>query len=406
MKIRLKIRPKFLMLFFIISFGLSFFNIFPNNEFIGISIEDLSLLFAVACGILTWIILIKLPNPKFEFKWIMLSVALIVLFSSYQSHALFGQALLSGILVQRTFFVWALMYFPLKKAFYYNWFDEKDIKNLIRAIGIIELILFISQYFLYDKIQFLSVNTGNRYGDLRFYFQPIFIDLLFCFEVDNIINNSNKKEKINSIVLIALCLFEVMIVQKFRMTTMGLIICMIFALLIAKGNLKKRLFYFVLIIIAGILILNTTMAQDILFTIFKDNSSTSTLSIREEGRDLYLNMLSNHPILGGGFPHESCYAAKRAAGIFKEIYLVDNGIFGFAYIYGGIGLIWVIALWAKLIKNGFKIFKNDGNLFFLVFPFFFVITCINEVHWYWNNGFMILVLFIVMQSNKLKNQIK
>lgn len=402
MKIKIKIYN--IIMFIVFSLGLSCFNLFDEKGVFGISIDDIGLVVAAFWGLFIWYKLKNIPNPKFEYKWWCISVCALVLFSSLQSHLLFGQPLFLGIRVQRAFLIWSLLYFPLQKAISCGWFKKQDIQSIVRCIGIIELILFISQYFLYDKVVFLYTNVGERYDDLRFYFQPIWIDLMLIMELDNYVNTGKKKEKIKSVILIMLSLFEVMVVQKFRLTSMALIICIVMGLLIAKGKVSKRLYNVVLIGIILAVLYNTTLVQDVLSELFNESSNDSTLSIREQGRELYLNTLLKHPILGGGFPHEECLSAYRAAGVFKNIFLVDNGVFGFAYIYGGVGCIWLITLWGKMLSKGIKILKNSGRIFYFIFPLFFVITATNEAHWYWMNGFMVLVLFLTLQSENFQSE--
>ena len=54
----------------------------------------------------------------------------------------------------------------------------------------------------------------------------LLLDFLFMIEMDFLLNKYNsKREKIKSGITIVLILFEVMIVQKFRLTTMALICC-------------------------------------------------------------------------------------------------------------------------------------------------------------------------------------
>lgn len=396
---KVKVNIKLLVLFIVISGGLSFYHLInPDFKLASVNIEDIVLVFSAMWGLYTWINLLHRPNPKFAYWPWMIGILFLIIASSWQSLNLFNQSFWLGFRAQRNIFVWALLYFPLSKSMCYDKFTLENVKNMIRLIGIIELVLFISQYFLTGKISFLYANMGTRYESVRYYFQPVLLDLLLFVELDNLLKIKGKN-KIASIIIIVTIIFEVMVVQKFRLTSLSLILCCAFGVLIVKRGIKIKFVYFLLAFIALGVILNTTMFQDLINTfMFKE---TSTLGIREAGRELYIQNLTYHPIFGGGYPHEQSYAACQAAGFFKNIFLVDNGVFGLTYIYGGVGIVWIITLWFRQLKNGYNLYKKNGMLLYLLFPLFFVITGINEVHWFWQNGFMIFVLFIVMQEKEV-----
>ena len=82
------------------------------------------------------------------------------------------------------------------------------------------------------------------------------------------------------------------------------------------------------------------------------------------------------------------------------MYLVDNGVFGFIYIYGGVGIIWIAALWTKLIKMSRKVFENKNITYFLLFYLFFIVTCINELHWYYDSGIGVFILSLCILDAK------
>ncbi|MEL7647940.1 MAG: hypothetical protein AAGU76_07590 [Sedimentibacter sp.] len=398
MKIRFK--KQLIFMFIIIATGLSYFYLIDSDSsVVGIGVDDIALIFASAWGVYIWLILYKKPNPKFEYAvWMLCTIILIVL-SSWQSYNLYGQNISLGIKVQRTFLVWAILYFPIRKAFYYQLITIQGIKYVIQIIGIIELVLFIGQYLLSDSVSFLYVDQGLRYGTVRYYFQPILIDLLYFVEFDNFIMLKGRKKIVSSVLLIT-CLLEVMVVQKLRLTSIALILCIMIGTFIAKGSIKKKFMYIIIASIFFLILFKTILVQDVLNELFYSSSHTSTLSIRESGRALYLSSLTNHPLLGGGYPHEECYAAYTAAGLYSKIYLVDNGIFGFMYIYGGIGLVWLVTFWFKMLLKGWNLFKKSKYMAYLLFPIFFLVTGINEMHWYWMNGFMILIFFLALQEQE------
>ena len=109
-------------------------------------------------------------------------------------------------------------------------------------------------------------------------------------------------------------------------------------------------------------------------------------------------MIAQHPILGAGYPY--IQKALEAAGYNKAIFLSDNGVFGYIYIYGTLGAMWVIMILRKLIKMSVNIFKQMNETYFLFFYLFFIITSVNEIHWYWETGFGIFILSVLLLEEK------
>ena len=242
----------------------------------------------------------------------------------------------------------------------------------------------------------MVVHTAKRYGDIRYYFDPILLDLFLIRNLNNFVND---KKKASSIFFIILILFEVMVVQKYRLTSVALILTTVIGLFVGKTNVIKKMGYIFLAAIFSVFMLNTRLVQDLISEVTVTNK-TYTYSIRETGRKLYLNTVHHHPILGGGYPKTT--RALIAAGAYNNIIFSDNGVFGFMYIYGGVGLIWYITLWISMLLKGFKIYKKKKNIIYLLFPMFFLMTCINELHWYWHHGFIIFILFLTLFEREIK----
>ena len=106
-------------------------------------------------------------------------------------------------------------------------------------------------------------------------------------------------------------------------------------------------------------------------------SQSDTLTIRAQGRELYLESLTHHPIFGCGYPHEDCIAACNAAGFNQGIYLVDNGIFGFAYVYGLLGVGWLISLWIYYMRRATKLATKKANYMYVLYMGMNIIICLS-----------------------------
>lgn len=397
---KIKTDKVIIMFFFILISSQSYFYLIDDKlEILKIQPSDLALIFA-----LFWAAFIlgsyqKLNLKRMQFAGYMVFFAALIFLSGLQSQLLFGQSIKYGLIQQRRLLIWIFVYFAIELALIKGKFNYEQLVSMIRIIGRIELAIYISQYFLYDYIHFLYVSVSSRYNDVRFYFTPTLLDFLFMIEMDFLLNKYNsKREKIKSGITIVLILFEVMIVQKFRLTTMALICCFVLCVLIKRFS-KAIKFIYVMIAVLGIcILLNTTMFRDIIEQFSLGFTDYGHFGIRADARKLYLEMLAKHPFLGGGYPYIE--DALEASGYYKRMYLVDNGVFGFIYIYGGVGIIWIAALWTKLIKMSRKVFENKNITYFLLFYLFFIVTCINELHWYYDSGIGVFILSLCILDAK------
>lgn len=397
---KIKTDKVIIMFFFILISSQSYFYLIDDKlEILKIQPSDFALIFA-----LFWAAFIlgsyqKLNLKRMQFAGYMVFFAALIFLSSLQSQLLFGQSIKYGLIQQRRLLIWISVYFAIELALIKGKFNYEQLVSMIRIIGRIELAIYISQYFLYDYIHFLYVSVSSRYNDVRFYFTPTLLDFLFMIEMDFLLNKYNsKREKIKSGITIVLILFEVMIVQKFRLTTMALICCFVLCVLIKRFS-KAIKFIYVMIAVLGIcILLNTTMFRDIIEQFSLGFTDYGHFGIRADARKLYLEMLAKHPFLGGGYPYIE--DALEASGYYKRMYLVDNGVFGFIYIYGGVGIIWIAALWTKLIKMSRKVFENKNITYFLLFYLFFIVTCINELHWYYDSGIGVFILSLCILDAK------
>lgn len=221
--------------------------------------------------------------------------------------------------------------FSYKKALESGNIRYSTLFEALKIVAFLELFLFILQYLIAPSFMFLHVNTSTRYGGLRFYFMPTLLDFLFMVEADKLLDKKRSHQKrLLSAVTCLLVIFETMVVQKFRLTSIALLICLALAMYIKRSGIDTKIVYTFLGVVLFVLLLNTTMAQDLIYQIKSGFSDYGHFGVRLDGRKLYLSMIAQHPILGAGYPY--IQKALEAAGYNKAIFLSDNGVFGI-YIY-------------------------------------------------------------------------
>ena len=321
--------------------GQSYLYLFDTSvKVFGVPAADIPLALACFWGFITWISLKEDENLKFRFGWLLSSPIVLALLSAGQASRLFGQSFSAGFLVQRQFFVWGFLYF-----------------------------------------------------------QPALLDMAFLFCVARLFLEKNGRSiSLTVCLLIAFAvLFDIIVVQKYRLTSVGLIVCVVLAVVLAKMGVERRLVVTVAVLVLFAAISTTHMSQDVTSAFFRGDS---TLDIRKIGRELYCSSVANHPLIGCGIAHESSSAVYAAARFYRNIFFVDNDVPALIDIYGLAGLFWMAALWIKMLRMGWILNAGVYSSFYLLVSLFFVITSINEAHWYWMNGFELLMLFIVFMEGK------
>ena len=122
------------------------------------------------------------------------------------------------------------------------------------------------------------------------------------------------------------------------------------------------------------------------------------MEIRDVAKELYFSRLLNSPenfLFGYGFLTSGYSDMVRFAGAQKAIYIVDNGIFGFIYSYGLLGVIFAATLFLKSIKLALKFFNNRGELLPFMFILLNIVLSYNIVFWWWKSEWVFCLIFCV-----------
>lgn len=373
-----------------------FYLIDVEASIMGIAYGDIGLV-VVFMWSLYWIIIYTRmkDKPKFNSMFWFLSSFLLVVTSAFQGTRLYDQSLWFGIRAQRMILIYSLLYFSTIIYCYKNKISADELRKILYNSACIQLVLFLTQFLLVNNVHFLHAEIAYQQRGLRIYYLPVMLDLLFIFALDDFVRFKNKKKFISMVVVICV-LLDTMVAQKFRMTSVGLLIIAFIFFLLIRTETTHKLFYLIVGAVFFGIIFNTAFIQGVIEAIF--GGQDKNLILREQGRAHYLISFIQHPIFAGGYPHPSSMKAVHAAGIDRGILLVDNGLFGLLFIYGGIGALWFITFWIKQLLYGWKYRKSTNQLALFLFPLFFLVTGLNEAHWYWNFGFATLALFNALQD--------
>ncbi|OKZ64326.1 MAG: hypothetical protein BHV88_20140 [Clostridiales bacterium 41_12_two_minus] len=387
----LKIRKSYTLLAFAIFISENCFYLFEDDIY-----KDIGLVIVLAWSLWTMIKFKNKKNPPFRFGMCILFTLVLMLTSSLQSRLLYNQSILLGIRPQRYWITWAMTYFPIRKLMYLDYITFDDLKGLLYKIGILELILYTGQYLLAENIVFLHVHSYSTYSTSRFYFSNILLCLVLFMRLNDIFNKQNVKR---NMFFIAWIILDIIQIGKMRMTFIAVSTAILLGIIMwRRGGNYKILSVFVIAIGVG-LVSGSEVVQSILPAL-NGTGRSDTLEIREIGRNFYLDVIKNHPILGGGYINTQWRPAYIASRQSEGITWVDNGIFGFMYFYGGIGLAWAMVLFGKTLSLGRRVKNNMNEYVYLLTPIYWLVAMVSEAHWYFIS-FMVFVLLICLMEDRL-----
>lgn len=375
----------------------------PSNS---VHLDDYGIVLFLIWG---YIILKKYKDVKigkYKFKWLILFVFILALVSSIRSFQLYGQPIFMGIRPQRMFIVLFLAYFPLMKILKSNSKFYFQLEKILFIVGGFELVLYIAQYLLYNKVIFLHVPISQRFGDVRLQFSSSIIFILPFFVVNNLVNNY--KVKINSCFLIIILFYD-FIVIKARLATLGLVATLLIIFIIQRKTIKMKILLSIFgSMLLSIIILSSSIVQSYLAVLNPTYvSNDQNAKIRSEGKKFYLNELKGYEILGRGYINILFKNAYKHSGMEKKYLFVDNGIFGIYFLYGLIGVAWVIILILKFYKYSIRSYLKKNNYLFLGFSIYITLLLPNIIYIYWGWGpfYTAILMAMVESDNNRENNI-
>lgn len=339
---------------------------------------------------------IKTGMPYFVFETI--AVIILCILSAYQANRLFGQSIILGIRPQRFFIVIMLSYFTIRKLFIAEKINIEKLKRAIINFALLEAVLSIIQQLVYNYFVFMYCMVNQRYGSVRLYLSSSVITLAMFFAMEGIINKKHFKK---NLIMVIVGLIYMLLVIKGRLTTISTISALVVGFLLMKGFSARKLFYAIIVISLLFGFTRTEMYRDLSDAIEIENGAIGgdTLDIRNAGREHYFNRLDNNPFLGGGYPSELYVPAASAAGIYNNIMLNDNGIFGLMYVYGYVGLIVFVIFFFRLLYLAWKVYRDNSFYSVLMYITLIAVQAVNIVSWYWqNDGTFVLLLVMCMSE--------
>ncbi|EKQ56944.1 MULTISPECIES: O-antigen ligase family protein [unclassified Clostridium] len=362
--------------------------------------DDIPLALSVLWSIFVLAKYKKVKIKSYMFRTEIVFVLVLVILSSIRGMQLYGQSILLGIRPQRFFLILFLMYFPLTKFICASEKNRIDLQKVISCLGIMALTIYTVQYFLVSKVLFLYVPESSRYGGTRLHFDSTLISILFFFVIENIFQKRQMKK---NIIILSLLIFYNIFIIRGRLAILAIALSSAAMILLWKKNLLIKIPGIIFgVIILGCL-LTTPLISQYASVLDKNIRNTDpNYIIRELGKENYLNQLKDSPVLGRGYINELNEKAYLAAGVDKQYYLNDNGITAFVYMYGIIGGVWVICLFAKMYIYGFKMYSKQNKYMYVAYIIYLTILLPNILQFYWGFGPIYIVIIMIYLEVNLK----
>ena len=343
-----------------------------------------------------------LNRERYYFGHNILFFIIMALYSSIQAYFMYGQSIVHTFLLQRNVIAGFLLYFVIMWYINHKSFELESLTKMIFFLGFLELTLYIVQYLLINQVRFLQANYTIRMNEVRMNLDAIAVPFVIFYSLNNIYKNKQITWK--EIVPLAAGLFYSFIMAKTRIVLVAYTVAFIAGYLLwKKGGKKKIVVLFVLVAFVCYL------TQTELFSLLIDglNNVDPSAQTRTIGRELYIQRIIEHPLLGSGYIFSGNAKASAYAGIDQGIYWVDLGVFGIAFFYGLVGVLWFVILYSKILIRSFKIAQN-GNYTFWMYSIYLIILSPNGTGymWYISNTFGLVLWLCLIEGNynKMKSE--
>lgn len=336
-----------------------------------------------------------LNREHYNFGYNILFFIIMALYSSIQAHFMYGQSIVHTFLLQRNIIAGFLLYFVIMWYINHKSYALESLTRMIFFLGFLELTLYITQYLLINQVRFLQANYTIRMNEVRMNLDAIAVPFVIFYSMNNIYKNKQITWK--EIVPLVAGLFYSFIMAKTRIVLVAYTVAFIAGFLLWKKGGKKKIVVLV-VLVAFVCYLTQTE----LFSLLIDglNNVDPSAQTRTIGRELYIQRIVQHPLLGSGYIFSGNAKASAYAGIEQGIYWVDLGVFGIAFFYGLIGVLWFVILYSKILIRSFEI-AQKGNYTFWMYSIYLIILSPNGTGymWYISNTFGLVLWLCLIEGN-------
>lgn len=337
-------------------------------------------------------------KSKYTYSALLILMELSCCVAAIQQNFYTGQSISLGIRPQRNFMIILLSYFVIRKMSDHLDINWDKLLNAMLLWGTLSAVLYIAQKIVYPSVQFLYALMNYRNGTLRIYVDSALIDIAILIASYKYFSEY-KRRYLCTVLIGFVYLFWV---SQGRMEIISILFGVAVGFLVTRKLDKKKFILWFCVILLIAVFFSTEYGTQLVTAITSAKTLTTeqgnTMAIRYIGRERYFEQLFSSArslIFGCGYPNSLYAPATYRAGFNLNIGLNDNGIFGFFYVYGLLGVGAIIAIMLVAVKMSIKIYKSEKNSLPLMYLAMILLMAYNVIFWYWNaDGTFILVLML------------
>ncbi|MRI80829.1 hypothetical protein GIY11_02140 [Aerococcaceae bacterium DSM 109653] len=392
-----------------------FFDYFAMNDTLVGSLRVRDIYFVLE---ITWAVVVFVFFKGFTVRGTfvipILLLGLLELLSSLISFFYFSQPLQLGILAQSSIISGFAIYFALNTLIQRGRITFESVFRLVKVICVIQLICNTAAWLVYSTtgtLIFPGVKLyTERYGSPRIVFMQVeMIALLISVSLNAVLH---KKNPIRNMILVVWGGIYFMIFAKLRASTVAITISLVVVILCwRKAGIKKGAIFLFATMLIFMFAEEIPIIQDIILTL-TDNTGTTvnTMEIREAAQTYYFTKYKQSPLVGWGYPHTNWDAAFMGQGKAYGYVFSDNGIFSFLYIYGSLGLIWLLYLLSKYVKcsrHKYLKYSDYALIFWGVYQFVMMTTGMFWIVGSYQISFVLMLIYAQEYTSsdfKMKNK--
>lgn len=388
-------------LLFVIMASENFGYLIPHLEEMAgpLKYSDIGFLSAVVWTIVVFLKKIKRINFK-KTTIIPLLYIPIVFLSGRVAQEMFGQSMILSLIINRRLIAAILLYYAIVIALKERYITENDFIRILFIQATIELIIDYLQYFMADIFQFTYFQMDERYMDARVraaYLLPLAVGYLSLNKV------LHKKNMGFYALYTGLSILLVIVVCKHRAPTIWIIVTIGCAYLLWKKNLGKKIIIgMAALIIVCPIVYNLPIVQDSIRTASSQSMSVNSLIVREKARDYYLLQLLKSPLLGFSEPYTTALAAVNNSGRNLGYIRADNGVVGFMYAHGVIGLIWLLLFFVSAFGRSIFVYRKLDNYAYLLYFTYEIMNLYIGMHWYYDYQYVLFLVLALLEYDYYK----
>lgn len=350
-------------LFVFLMFNIHVFYLLPSNS-ITRSLTFIWSLMWLCSTVLRSFSLISVLR-KFSFP----SLFLILIFiAAFQGYKIYGQPILMGLSPQRISAADIMVLFPLLVALNKHTLNYTKIMSVVRLIVLIESLFCVIQFFLGTKFDLLYVHMYIHNGRMRIYADIVLMQFVY-FDILNSILQKKINRKKGSLILLSIFTYIYLVAQH-RSSILILLSITVAAIFIWKKINITKIVIICLTMFAAFAFLNSVYFSKIMDAII---NNTGTFMVRSNARTFYLEQLKNNWLLGCGYSNANWLNAYIYSGMSEGYLLADNGIYGYIFSYGWLGMVWYFIFMIMLFRSGIRKYQRDGNIVLILIFLFFVL---------------------------------